>query len=143
MSTNQRQFRRIPFRAKAEMNANGIIYSTAEISNLGLGGCLLHVLSQFAADTPCTVKFVMTGASSELSIRMRGRVVRNCPNAIAVQFTEIDNDSLFLLQNLIRNNTADPKPDRSTELINEGFAEARKDPSDDQLDKPALVSDIK
>jgi hypothetical protein len=50
----------------------------------------------------------MGGASSDLTIKVEGEVVRTTDNQIAVKFVRIEPDSLFHLQNIILYNAADP-----------------------------------
>ena len=51
----------------------------------------------------------MTGTTSELSIQVKGKIMRCDARAIAIKFTGIDPDSLFHLQNIIRYNSPDPE----------------------------------
>jgi hypothetical protein len=108
MSDNKRRFTRVVFRAAAELNIDGVIYTSADIENLGIGGCLLPVAVPFAADTDCTVKILMSGTSSELSIKAHGKIKRNTGKTVAVRFAKIDPDSLYHLKNIIRYNAVDP-----------------------------------
>lgn len=108
MSDNKRRFTRVVFRAEAELNVDGVIYTSAVIENLGIGGCLLPLSVPFAAETDCTVKIMMSGTSSELSIKAHGKIKRNNGDTVAVKFAKIDPDSLYHLKNIIRYNAADP-----------------------------------
>lgn len=38
-----------------------------------------------------------------------GKILRSCPEGVAVQFVKIDPDSLYHLQNIIRYNAPDPE----------------------------------
>ena len=53
--------------------------------------------------------FRMAGTTSELSIRVKGEIMRCDAGAVAIKFTGIDPDSLFHLQNIIRYNSSNPE----------------------------------
>jgi len=108
MSKEKRRFTRVPFRVSAEIMVHDFSYRAEEILNLSVGGCLLPVEADLAPGTGCHLKIIMAGTTSELSIRVKGEIVRSGAGAVAVKFTGIDPDSLFHLQNIIRYNSSDP-----------------------------------
>jgi hypothetical protein len=108
MPDNKRRFTRVPFRAEAELNVDGVIYAANSIENLGIGGCLLPLSAALVADAACTVKIVMSGTSSELNIKAHGNILRSNGNTVAIKFAKIDPDSLYHLKNIIRYNASDP-----------------------------------
>ena len=108
MPEEKRRFTRIPFRVKAEMTVNDVLYSAEEISNLSVGGCLLPIRADLEPGSVCHVRILLTGTSSELSVRVDGEVMRCDPGAIAIKFTHIDPESLLHLHNIVRHNSLDP-----------------------------------
>ena len=108
MSQEKRRFSRIPFQVNAEITVDREVYPVAKINNLGIGGGFFPLDRDLTPGSPCQVKIILNGASSELSIRVTGRILRNLPDAVAIQFTSIDPDSLYHLQNIIRFNAGDP-----------------------------------
>ncbi len=109
VSHEKRWFTRVPFRVRAEIMVHDFSYSAEEILNLSVGGCLLPVEAELAPGTGCDLKIIMAGTTSELSIRVKGEIVRSEAGAAAVKFTGIDPESLFHLQNIIRYNSPDPE----------------------------------
>ena len=107
MSEEKRRFTRVPFRLEAELAVDNILYKAGEIKNLSIGGCLLPITVDLAPGAVCLLTVVLSGTSSELSIRTEGRIVRCTPGGVAVRFTQIDPDSLFHLQNIILYNSPD------------------------------------
>ena len=91
------------------MMADDGLYRAEEVIDLGVGGCLLPITGELKSGTACHLKFILSGTSSELSIRVEGKIIRREPEAVAVKFTQIDPDSLFHLQNMIRYNSQDPE----------------------------------
>ena len=108
MPENRRKFSRIPFKVNAEIAAEDISHSVEELINLSVGGCLLPITADWKPGTACHVKILLSGTSSEMSIRIDGEIKRSVPGTIAVKFTRIDPDSLFHLQNIVRYNSPDP-----------------------------------
>lgn len=107
MSEEKRRFTRVPFRLEAELSVDNILYKAGEIKNLSIGGCLLPITVDLAPGTVCLLTVVLSGTSSELSVRAEGLIVRCTPGGVAVRFTRIDPDSLFHLQNIILYNSPD------------------------------------
>jgi len=107
MSEEKRRFTRIPFDVGAEIAANDALYRSDGILNLSVGGCLLPIKVDLEPGTGCQMKIMMIGASSELSIRIEGEIIRCDTEGVAVKFTGVDSDSLFHLQNIIRYNSPD------------------------------------
>jgi hypothetical protein len=108
MSKEKRRFSRIPFQVNAEITVNQEVYPVPKINNLSIGGGFFPVAKDLVPDSPCQVKIFLNGTSSELSIRVAGRIVRSYSDAVAIQFSSIEPDSLFHLQNIIRFNASDP-----------------------------------
>jgi len=107
MTEEKRRFTRIPFRVKVEIKANDVVYTTEEINNISIGGCLLPIAAPLAPGTSCRIKIKLGGTSEEISIRVKGEIVRSSETNIVVKFVRIDPDSLFHLQNIIRYNAGD------------------------------------
>ncbi|MDY6881659.1 MAG: PilZ domain-containing protein [Thermodesulfobacteriota bacterium] len=108
MVEDKRRFTRIPFTVKSEIRANNVLYCVEEFTNLSVGGCLVPITAQLDPGTECQVEVLLSGVSSELTLRVEGEVVRSQPEEVAIRFTRIDPDSLFHLQNIIRYNAQDP-----------------------------------
>jgi len=107
MTDEKRRFSRIPFKIKAEMAVNDVIYRVEELSNLSVGGCLFPITADLEAGTSCHVKILLIDTSSEMRIRIDAEIKRSDSRTVAVKFTRIDPDSLFHLQNIIRYNSPD------------------------------------
>ncbi len=106
MPSERRRFVRIPFDVGAELETDRV-YRTDKILNLSIGGCLLPIDAHLESGIECRVRIIMLGASSELSIEVKGVVIRCEDGSAAIRFTEIGPDSLFHLQNIILYNSED------------------------------------
>ncbi len=107
MTDEKRRFSRVPFRVRAEMTVNNISYSSEEINNLSVGGCLLPIEVEVETGTKCILKVLLSGTNSELFVRVAGKIIRCESGTVAIKFTEIEPDSLFHLQNIVRYNSPD------------------------------------
>ncbi len=107
MPKEKRRFTRVPFMVSAEIMVNDFSCRAEEILNLSFGGCLIPVKASLEPGTECHFKIIMAGTTSELSIQVKGEVMRSDAGAVAVKFTEIDPESLFHLRNIIRYNAHD------------------------------------
>ena len=99
---------RVPFRVRAEMTVNNILNFSEEINNLSVGGCLLPIKMDVATGIKCNLEILLSGTNSQLSVRVEGKIIRCESGAVAIKFTEIEPDSLFHLQNIVRYNCPDP-----------------------------------
>lgn len=108
MPEEKRRFTRIPFKLKAELKANNLLYKAKKINNLSMGGCLLPIDADLDAGTPCYLKILLSGTNTRLSIQVEGQILRVSRSGVAVKFTRIGPDSLYHLQNIILYNSSDP-----------------------------------
>lgn len=108
MTNEKRRFSRVPFRVRAEMTVDNVLYSSGEINNLSVGGCLLPIKVDAGTGTKCNLKILLSGTNSELSVQVEGKIIRCETGTVAIKFTEIQPDSLFHLQNIVRYNYPDP-----------------------------------
>lgn len=108
MPKERRRFKRIPFTFMTEVKVNETSYFSQEITNISVGGCLLKLKADLGVGKPCRMIIRLSGQSSELTITIRGQILRCDHGLIAVRFIGIDPDSLFHLQNIVRYSSADP-----------------------------------
>ena len=102
----KRNFTRIIFQSEAVVRYNDEIIE-GDIGNLSLRGMLFLTSHELPAGSLITIKILLSGSSSELSVNLRGRVVRCFQGTLAVEFQEMDLDSFIHLKNIILYNTGD------------------------------------
>lgn len=107
MSDDNRRFTRIQFKMNTEIVINDELFSTDNITNLSVGGCLLPIDKEIASGTSCQIKITLEGTTDEMAIRIEGEVVRTTPEGLAINFVRIDPESLFHLQNIVKYNSPD------------------------------------
>ena len=109
MGEEKRRFSRIHSEIEAQVVAGERQYRTGQVIDLGVGGCLLGIGADLEPGAPCSVRFVLGSADTGLNIRVKAEVIRSNAGTVALKFTEIDPDSLFHLQNLVRYNAENPE----------------------------------
>ncbi|MGM0426138.1 MAG: PilZ domain-containing protein [Thermodesulfobacteriota bacterium] len=107
MDDEKRRFSRVPFRVKMERVVDNEVYAAPGVEDLSIGGCRLPVEAEVNEGDPCRIKIFLSGTNSKLSVKVAGTIRRREPGFIAVKFNEIEPDSLFHLQNIIRFNHPD------------------------------------
>lgn len=107
MNDENRRFSRITFKVKAQLQIGDQIFTTPELSNLSVGGCLLPLTVDFPPGTPCQLKIILEGTVEEMGVQVEGEIVRSTPDGVALRFLRIEPESLFHLQNIILYNAPD------------------------------------
>ena len=107
MSDEKRQFTRVPFNVTAELSVGDDLYTAEQIYNLSIGGCFVPVEAPLESGAACRLTIRLSGTNSKLFVQAHGEIIRNEKEAVAVKFTEIEPDSLFHLQNIVRYNHPD------------------------------------
>ncbi len=79
-----------------------------DTKDISLKGIYLLVDRPLPVDTPCMIQLMLSGISSELTLNIRGRVVRVDDRGMALEFDEMDTDSLIHLKNILYYNSGDP-----------------------------------
>ena len=59
--------------------------------------------------TDVDVTLELSGTSSQVTLKMKGRVARQDADGIGLDFTEVDLDSFHHLRNIVLYNAGDPK----------------------------------
>ena len=108
MSDEKRRFTRIKFNVPAVITVGAIVFSVEEISNLSVGGVMIHCDQKFDPLTKCLFQIPIGGTTDNLCVQVQGEFMWSDAESAAIKFTHIDPDSLRLLQNIILYNAEDP-----------------------------------
>ena len=103
----RRRFTRLKYDVPAVITVGSDIFSIKGISNLSIGGALIPCEQKFEDLTKCVFQIPIGGTTDNLSVEVKGEFVWSNDKKAAIKFTEIDPDSLMLLQNIIRYNAED------------------------------------
>lgn len=105
----KRRFSRIGFNMPVDLIVNEQRYSFHQVDNLSVGGCSLETHEDFRVGDACQFWLPLDPTNSDFGVEAFGKIVRCGRGTVGVQFTRIDPDSLYHLQNIIRYNAPDPE----------------------------------
>ncbi len=106
METDKRRGTRVLFRVKAKLTYNGEVVR-GQVVNLSLKGMLVFTEHLVPEGTEVAISIYLSGTTSQLTLAMRGTVVRCAESTIAIQFKEIDVDSFIHLRSVVAYNEGD------------------------------------
>jgi hypothetical protein len=107
MGQEKRRFSRVVFPVRARLAVAGAVYQVEQVVNLSIGGCLLALSGmEIAPGSDCTVTLLLPWMAP--GVEISGRVARVGPEELSVQFTRVEPEGLFHLQNIVRYNAPDP-----------------------------------
>jgi hypothetical protein len=109
MPEKKRDTTRVEFRTKAELRANGKVIE-GTVDNLSLKGLFLRTeTSHFSIQTGQEVEITvrLAGASTKLSIELKGKVIRWDKEGLGIEFTEMEFDTFVHLRNIVAYNSGD------------------------------------
>ncbi len=104
----KRKNTRILFEASAELRHQDRIIA-GQVRNLSMKGMLLTTEENIPPQTRVTIAISLSGTSSELSLVIKGRVVRMESSGIAIEFAEMDLDTFIHLRSIVAYNEGDEK----------------------------------
>lgn len=86
------------------------IVADASSRDISLDGIFIRTTEKAPINCVCEVAITITGASSTLILRIKGRTVRQDSTGIAVRFTEFEMDSYLHLKNIVLYNQIPDSP---------------------------------
>ena len=108
---DQRTHTRIRFETTAilQIDDQSITAHTSS-QDISLDGVFLRTGETIPISAPCLVILTVTGISSILTMRIKGRTIRRDRTGVAVRFTEFELDSFAYLKNIVLNNQVPDSP---------------------------------
>ncbi|MDH4320226.1 MAG: PilZ domain-containing protein [Desulfobulbaceae bacterium] len=109
MAAEKRHNTRVPFHTTITVRFHDKTFAHCETRDLSLKGVfVMGVTGPRAKGDRCELSLHLSGTSSDLSLQMRGEVVRVLDDGVGLHFSEIDLDSFYHLKNIIYYNSPDP-----------------------------------
>ena len=105
---NRRKNTRVPFKATVDLVFPGRDYASRETTDLSLQGVYVPGVHGHKLGEECDVTLHLTGMSSDILLKMKGRVTREEKGGTGLQFFETDLDSFYHLRNIMYYNSGDP-----------------------------------
>ncbi len=101
----ERNKSRVVFHVNASIEYDGNIVN-GDVENLSTNGMFMNTKENIPVEKEVEVSIYLSGTTSELSLNIKGIVVRKDAKGVAVNFKEIEFDSFIHLRNIIEFNTA-------------------------------------
>lgn len=89
--------------------ANQLFAAGTNLRDISLDGINISIDKPLPVNHICDLEIVISGPSSDLTLRTKGRILRQDQNGAAVKFTELDIDTYLHLKNLVVYNRT-PQP---------------------------------
>ena len=97
---DKRNKTRVEFHTTAEIVYDGHTI-TGPIGNLSMKGLFVQTTEKPAVKTPIDITIRLSGSSTNLSIQIKGEVIRVEDDGIAMEFKEMELDSFIHLRNIV------------------------------------------
>lgn len=78
-----------------------LLAAGTDLRDISLDGININIQQQVPLNRICDLEIVITGPSSDLKLRTKGRILRQDANGAAVKFTELDIDTYLHLKNIV------------------------------------------
>ena len=108
VSEDRRRNTRVLFNATVDIKFPEQFFEGCETQDLSVKGIHVHGVQGQQVGDHCDLALHLSGTTSDLSLRMKGEVMRVEGDAVSVHFTEIDLDSFYHLKNIVYYNAEDP-----------------------------------
>lgn len=101
----KRRYSRVAFELKAFVNSRNIS-AKGKVRNLSLNGMLIATDVGLQPNDPVEITLYLSGTKNplDISVNIKGTVVRTEENGLVLQFKEMDIDSFVRLKNIIAYN---------------------------------------
>lgn len=108
MEQNARDFTRVSFTTRAEVDVNGTTVE-GRVSDISMNGVFVHSEHAVSNGDACRVR-IFLGEQDPLLIHAEGEVVRSRADGFAVHFTGLYCESFPHLKQVILHNSESPEP---------------------------------
>lgn len=103
-----REFSRSPVRLEIDLIVDGAVVASGSTRDVGLKGAFLFTLRRLAIGTPAIAVLRLGEDPRAPRPEIASRVVRQDPDGVAVEFLEMDVETLHHLRGIVLYNAADP-----------------------------------
>ncbi len=107
-TTNRREFTRVRVNILSELRSGGSVDISGTLANVSLNGMFLNTEAHIPEESTCDISLLLEGGEETITIQTEGKVIRNNPFGMAIQFTKIlGPEDLTHLQNLVLYNSGE------------------------------------
>jgi len=110
-TSNRREFTRVCVNILSELRSGRSVDISGTLANVSVNGMFLNTEAHLPEKTRCDISLFLEGGEEAVTIKIEGKVIRNGPWGMAIQFTKIlGPESLHHLQNLVLYNSGEQMP---------------------------------
>lgn len=102
----KRNFSRISFNVGTVITWKDKTFK-GEVINLSLQGMCVNIVEPITAGDEVDITIYLTGVSPQIPINLKGEVIRNSDEGLALKFVKMSTDSFIHLRNIMAHNTGD------------------------------------
>jgi len=101
-SQERRTAQRVQLRASVNIRIDDQMFAAGtDLRDISLDGINIGIDKPLPINRICDLEIIICGPSSDLTLRTKGRILRQDGNGAAVKFTELDIDSYLHLKNVV------------------------------------------
>ena len=101
-SQERRTTQRVQLHAEVTIHLDDQPFAAGvDLRDISLEGLNVSIDKELPVGRICGLEIVIRGPSSDLSLRTRGRVLRQDESGAAIKFTELDIDTYLHLKNIV------------------------------------------
>ncbi|MCC6488732.1 MAG: PilZ domain-containing protein [Candidatus Hydrogenedentes bacterium] len=105
--SDKRDFTRVHTHISAELTPQSGDAVSCRVEDVSISGVLLAAPGDIPRNAPCTVSLILEGTDLAVKISAHGAISRESGGLIAVEFTDMDDESYMHLRNLVLSNASD------------------------------------
>ena len=120
-SENRRKRTRVQFSVTVEITADEKYIVSGKSRDISLKGIYVITDEKLPVNTHCELGINLTGSSSQLALRMKGKVTREGTDGFGIEFLEMESDSFYHLRQIVLYNSPDPSVVEAECEENPGF----------------------
>lgn len=106
-SQERRTAQRVQLRASVNIKIDNQLFAAdTDLRDISLDGINLVLDRELPLNRICELEITISGPSSDLKLRTKGRILRQDSSGVALKFTELDIDTYLHLKNLVLHHRA-------------------------------------
>ncbi len=86
MQVNKRKRSRLSFKSEISVGTGTKSNIAGKVKDVSMNGVFLQCVERISVGSVCGIEIILTGKSSNLRIRARGKVTRHAPDGMGVRF---------------------------------------------------------
>ncbi len=107
-TSNRREFTRVRVNILSELRSGASVDINGTLANVSLNGMFLNTEAHLPEEAACNISLLLETGQETVTIQIEGKVIRNDPLGMAIQFTKIlGPESFSHLQNLVLYNSGE------------------------------------